>query len=921
MLVGREAECRELRRLLRAAADGTSGSLLIRGDPGTGKTALLDFAARQARGFLIASAKGVESESEIAFGALVGLCRPMLGHLDRLSGRQRTALETAIAISVGSVPDRFTAFAAFLSLLGATAEDRPVLVLVDDLQWLDRSSAEAVLFAARRLGPDRVAVLLGSRLHEKEGVEVGDIGEVRLGGLGDAAGVQLLQAGHPDKAIPHPVASKLVQLTGGLPLALLEIPRLLSFEQLRGEEALPEPLPVGEAVQQAYRQEISALPSGCTEALLLLAADDTGSLDAVGWALEARGSTTRELDLAEHKDLIKVRNGRGEFRHPLLRSLIYHSGSAHQRRHAHIDLARAYEGHDRARYIWHRAAAAERPDESVAAGLEEWAADTRARGAHASATLALERAAELTPDPDIRARRRFEAGTAAWVGGQTERALRNLDAALDMTQDPLLRADVQEARGRLLFTGGSMLEAYALLVDEAMRIERVAPEKAVAMLLEACSVSSGAAYPARGLEAAMLATTIAGRVGGTAELLAGLALAQPLILTGRTREGLRLLKKLQPMASSHFRAPLSVPFDPVIGVIYSYVDRAFSRRLLDMFHEASRVNAPHMLPQALAHLSFVEIRMGEWQLAVAHATEGAELGGVIGQDGIKAFALALLATVYAGMGREESRGLAHESMQLADRTGSRSIIVFGHHVSGLLDLGLGHMDDAVAALEESGRLMREWGVRDLQVVPWLPDLIEAHVRAGHEARAQELVAELVARAKASGDTWSKAVASRCSGLMDRDFEEHFSRALHLHEAMPSPFDRARTELAFAERLRRSGRRREARPHLYAAFEAFDRLGAMPWKARTEAELGSTGPHVGSKREPVERLSPQELQVALVVGAGATNREAAAALFVTAKTVEYHLSNVYRKLGIRSRSELARLIATQGVAERSPTATA
>jgi DNA-binding CsgD family transcriptional regulator len=911
MLVGREAESRELTRLLRRAASGTTGACVVRGEPGVGKTALLEFAAEEARAFLTVSARGVESESEFAFAGLVGICRPLRSHLSGVPDRQRDALESALAVSRGPVVDRFTAFAGFLTLIGSAAEEQPVLLLVDDLQWLDRASAEAILFAARRLRHDRVAIVMSSRLGEDDDVDLDGVPQIRLAGLSREASLRVLRR-HDGSPMPVHVARRLVELTGGLPLALLEVPALLTADQVRGEAPLPDPLPVGHAVKEAFRRELAELPSPCIGALQLVAADDTGSVDALADALAIRGLTMAVLEPAERSDLLRIRAGRAEFRHPILRSVVYHGAPPVDRRRAHRDLGRAYVGRDRARHVWHQAAAAQRPNELIAAALAESAFDARARGAYASAASALERAAELTPDDRTRGDRLREAGTAAWLDGQPHRALRSLDAALELTDDPVMRVDVHEVRGRLFYMTGSMVDAIGLLVAEGLRVQHIAPEKAVAMLTLACSVCSGAALMNRGLETARQATAIARRLGEGPQLLAALALAQTLILSGRGREGLRILRKWRPVCASYFAAPLTVPFDPVAGLVYFYADYHFARQLLDTFHEEARSRSPEMLPQVLGSLTDLEMRLGDWALALAHGSEGVELAAVTNQPTTQSWTLANLATVEAGMGREEARTHATMCMELASRSGTRSMVVYALRVNGLLDLGRGHVGAAVSELEEVGRLMRDWGARDLQVVPWMPDLIEAHVHAGDDVRARRLVRALRAQSIRDGTRWSAAIAARCLGLVAEDFDEPFARALELHDGVPTPFDRARTELAYAERLRRSGRRREARPHLHAAIETFDRLGAAPWKARAEAELGGTAPHVGSRRDPAERLSPQELQVALVVGGGATNREAAAALFVTAKTIEFHLSHIYRKLGIRSRSELARVVATRPI---------
>ena len=434
------------------------------------------------------------------------------------------------------------------------------------------------------------------------------------------------------------------------------------------------------------------------------------------------------------------------------------------------------------------------------------------------------------------------------------------------------------------------------------------------MLTDACTVCSGSADVAGGARAARMATAIARRADREAQLLAALALVQPLILGGRTKEALRLLKAWREDAADYFRRPGLNPFHPVVGVSYTYLDYAFGRQLLDAVHETARTRSPQMLPQVLATLTHVDITFGEWPLALAHATEGSELAGVLGQEGTRAFALATLATIEAGMGREEARTHADQAIELAARSAARSMQAYGCHAIGLLELGRGRVDEAIAAFEETARLMREWGIVDPLLIPWIPNLVEAYVHSGRLQPAKMLVAELTELAGVRACRGPRPPLRGAPAWSRTTSTAHFSLRSTCTTACPDGFDRARTELAYAERLRRAGRRREARPHLHTAIEVFRRLGATPWQQRAEAELGGTAEHIHSRSDPMQGLSPQELQVALLVGSGATNREAAAALFVTAKTVEYHLGHVYQKLGVRSRTELAVLLASRSKGE-------
>jgi len=386
-----------------------------------------------------------------------------------------------------------------------------------------------------------------------------------------------------------------------------------------------------------------------------------------------------------------------------------------------------------------------------------------------------------------------------------------------------------------------------------------------------------------------------------------------LILHGRTREARPLLDRWKDaVAGRQTSGVADIPFHPTTGVVYLVAeDYSFARHLLEGFLAAARdMAAPALLPLVLGCLTEVEYRTGDWAAAYAHATEAAHLAADMRQDAIRSFVLVNLATVEAAMGREDARRHAHDAEQLATRHGHRSLRTMASASVGLLDLGAGRIEAAIVPLEEVGRLMRDWHVGDPNIVQWMPDLIEAYVRAGHRSKAEALLGTLSDQAERTAGNWARAAAARCEGMLADAFDEHFEKALELHDRTPTPFERARTELCFGERLRRAGRRSEARAHLRSAHATFDRLGAVPWRDRALAELGGSVEHLGSGGRGIDRLSPQELQVALLVAEGATNREAAAALYVTTKTVEFHLRNIYPKLLIRSRTDLARVVAAR-----------
>ena len=907
MLFGRHGECRRLERVLTDARHGTSRTILVRGEAGMGKSALLRFVMGKAKAFDVVSVTGVESESDLPFGALLGICRGLLPFVERIAAPQRAALETALALSPGEVRDRFTAYAGVLSLLAAAAEAQPRLVVVDDLQWLDAPSAEAMLFVARRLGPDRVAIVLGARTGDPGRLDLTGLDEIHLDGLDEASSLALLRSRYHEETLTEAVAQRLIALTGGVPLALVEVPGLLTAAQLRGDEPMPDPLPAGEAVQRAFRREADTLPAATRDALLVIAAEDRGSMDLVTAVLTRRGTDATVLEPAERIGLIHVEDGHGVFRHPLLRSAIYHGASPSSRRAVHRDLADACEPGETERRAWHLAAASVGPDEAVAAALEVAAISARSRGGHASAARALERAAQLTPEAEARAFRLLGAAEDTWRTGDIAATNRLLGMATSQTEDPILLADVELLRGRVGYTHGSATDTYQRLLEGAAAVEAVAPAKAAAMMAEACWIFFGAAELGSALHAAGEAMRIARGVGGRVELTAIVAMAETLVLHGRTREARPLLARWKKAAQADGYGPAFLPFNPTIGAVYLTIeDYEFARSLVATFHAAAR-STPELLPHVLACRTLFDYRTGDWASAYAHGTEGLEVGAAVRAKSSTGFLLANLALVEAGLGLETARAHAGEIREMVARTGYRALLSYAGSAIGLLDLGDGRLQSAIIELEEVDRMMRDWGVRDPNVVQWMPDLIEAYGRAGERDKAETLLDTLTDQAEATDGNWARATAARCAGLLADAYDGHFLRALDLHARTPTPFDRARTQLCFGERLRRSGRRTEARTQLRPALRTFERLGAAPWRRRAAAELGVAAEHLAPHGRAVERLSPQELQVALRVAEGVTNREAAEALFVTTKTVEFHLGNVYRKLGIRSRTELARLV--------------
>ena len=928
MLLGRDVECARIDRLLDDARSGVSGALVVRGEAGIGKTALCEYAAGAAGGMTLLSVRGAESESEIPFSALSGLLRPVLRSLGAIPGPQRGALEGALAIGppVGGGGDRFTVCAATLSVLASASEERPVLAIVDDAQWLDASSTEALLFAARRLEAEGVAVLFATRDGAGDPIGRAGLAELPLEGLGRDVAKQLL-LDHTARPIAELVVERIVTATAGNPLALMEIPGFLTDAQLGGAEPLPDPLPVGRPLEEAFLRRVQELPDEVQRALLVASASNSGDTATIARALEAMGVRAAALDRAEVEGLVTLDGDRLEFRHPLVRSAVYQGATPAARRAVHRVLAESSTGEESAdRRAWHLAAATPAPDDDVARALEDAALSARSRGGHAAAASAFERAARLTPGDEERARRLLEAADDARRAGAFDQALELLAEALESTEDPRARADVQHLRGVLETWRGSPMTAHDLLAAEAPLIEERDPAKAALMLADAAWPCFMAGELYQGLATARRACEVAERAGDVERLLTSVILAMALILRGEDTSGADLLLRLRPQLESS--EPLAKAEQLVLaaGHALTWVEEyAVARQLVSRVIDEGRAqSSPGTLPYALASLSEIDFRTGNWAAAYAGASEALRLSTEMGQASSLSFSLVCVARIEAAQGREaDCRAHANRAFELA-AFGVRSIVAYAASALGLLELGLGKSDAAIGHLENMARIVPRHGVGEPNSVQWAPDLIEAYVRSGRTREAERALADLEERAAATRRTWALAAAARCRGLLatDEELDREFEEAFRWHERTPTPFERARTELCLAERLRRARRRIDARERLHSALETFERLDAAPWEERVHAELAAAGEKTRRRAtSAAQELTPQELQVALIVAGGATNREAGAALFLSPKTIEAHLGRIYRKLSVRSRTELASRLASEGALEAAPAAVA
>lgn len=913
MLIGRGPEVRAIDEALAAARLGKSSRLVIRGEPGIGKTSLLEHAVRSAAGMRVMWASGVEFEAGVPFAGLHELLRPALAAIDRLTPIHAAALRSSLGLGERIEADRLIVGTAVLDLVSTYAEAAPVLMAVDDGQWLDRASAEALGFAARRLIADPVAVLIAVREGEDSPLLASGLPELRVGGLDLGAASELLEQLPPD------VVERLVQVTGGNPLALLELARA-------GPQLLVHhDLPVATSVERAYLRRADGLSAPARQALLVMAASGLPDVRLAERAAQSLGLDASAIDEAESAaGLVSVTADRVDFAHPLARAAIYHSASPAQRRAVHRAIAEAMTDPDQAdRRSWHLAAAATGWDADAATALEDAAHRARESSAHDAAAEALAEAARLTQDLELRAARLNAAAENAWLAGRAERAVELLASARKLTHLASTRAAVDNLAGHIAMRRGAVMEGFAMMLAAAEAVEDHDRLLAVRILSDA-ALSGYGSRPAQMLAAAQRALDLTRpddppEVGACARVAYG-ALA---IMVGRGADGPQRLHESLALFS---RVP-AFSADPLLltsaGLAGLFLREAEAGRdLLDRALTQAREHAPTAaLPSLLFMLGRDAAATDRWSLARALYEEGARLARETSQLTWLTGSVAGMAWLDALEGREEEcRQHAAEGADLAERYDMGFFKAWTLTALGQLDLGYGRHDHALAQFAACADHLREIGIDDPDLSP-TPDIVDALVRLGRVEEANE-AADIYARsAEAKGQPFALARAARARALLAQaDYARHYEEALRHHAATPDVFERARTELYYGERLRRARRRVDARHHLRQALKAFDQLGASPWAERALGELQASGETARVRDDRYrQQLTPQELQVALVLAEGATTREAAARLYLSPKTVEYHLRHVYDKLEVRTRDELRAAVLADPQPKSSPKA--
>jgi DNA-binding CsgD family transcriptional regulator len=906
VLQGRRNERDALDRQLQRVRTGQSSVQVLRGEAGVGKTALLDYIAERASGCRIARIGGVESEMELAFAGLHQLCAPLLDGLEALPSPQQDALRVAFGMQGGAAPDRFLVALATLSLLAGVGEVEPLVCLVDDVQWLDRSSAHTLAFVARRLLAERIAMVFVVR-EPTDVDELSGLPELVIGGLADDDARCLLASAIPGR-LDERVRDQIVAETRGNPLALLELTRGLTPAELAGGFGLPDARPLASRVEETLMQRVRRLPRETQQLLLVAAAEPVGDVSLLWRAAEKlgiRGDAGKPAEEAALIDLgIRVR-----FRHPLARSAAYRAAHFRDRQDVHRALAEATDPDtDPDRRAWHRAQAASGPDEAVAGELERSADRAQARGGTAAAAAFLARAAELTPDPGGRATRALAAAQAKFDAAAWDEVLELLNTAELAPLDELQRARLERLRAEIVFARTRGADAPALLLDAARRLEPLDAPMARETHLEA-----------------MAAAMFAGRLGGkpgvreTAEAAqAAPAAPQPpraidLLLDGLATRftdgypaGVPPLRK----ALNPFRREEGLTARDVRWVWLAcrlaqdlWDDELWYELATRALRAARETGALRVLPTAATYRACLHVHAGAFGPASSLI---AETDSIVDATGLAPLKLASL-MLAAWRGNEaEILGLLETGLPLAKARREGMALGVADWANALLYNSHGRYPEALAAAQ------RACEYDDVGPFAWaLVELIEAGVRSGATDAAAAALDRLSERTQASGTDWALGIEAGSRALLSdaQDAEPLYREAVERLARSRGVVHHARVQLLYGEWLRRENRRVDAREQLRAAYDRFDQIGAEAFAERARRELLATGETAPRRTvETRDVLTPQEAQIARMASDRQTNPEIGAKLFISPRTVEYHLRKVFTKLDISSRKELSSALA-------------
>jgi len=900
-LLDRSVERNAIDELLDGVRRGFSGVLVIRGSQGVGKTALAGYAVGAASGFQISATAGVESEITLEYGALYQLLIPFLPHIDDLPVPQRQAIRVAFGLEAGPPPASFLVGLACLTLLAGVAADRPVLCVIDDAQWIDPESALVLGFVARRLQADRVGVII--TVDDSAELPVFDqLPAADVGGLPPTAAAELLRSVE-GRLLDPLVVDRVLAGTERNPLALVEVGSRFTAEELAERVYQPEPIPIGKHLEERYLGRVRGLPGHAQEFLRLVAADVSGDRGLVRRAAGAAGIDADVAEkAAEAAGLIELSGNSVRFRYPLMRAAVYHGVDDADRRRAHRRLGQA----DGATPVgvWHRAAAAAEPDESLAADLQAAAERARGRGAWAGAAALLRRSVALTPDKATRAPREVDLAEAEMTIGRPDTAQKLADNALPQLPDGGARGRAKRISGVALFKEGRDAEAAGVLVDAAGT-----PGADPAMAAQALLIALNAAMRAGPAKARTIASTavLPVRPAGSAPRVDDLLLAG---YKARFTEG--YAAAAAPLRAA-LRAMQAGELDPATGLRCFELGTLAAgslwddQALLDVTGQwlrlSRRIGGLQSLQQALAHRSLADLHAGHLEQASGRWHEMRELMAATQTPGLSNFGgcgEGLLLAYHGQTAQARAAGLAE--VRASTARGQLGAADVGRSIVAIADLHSGH---AEAAFDTASEVVRN----DLPLVAeWvLPVLLEAALRIGNRDAAESAFAVLNDRTRIAGTAWALGVRARCQALLTdgKDAEDGYAEAISQFQRGSLALGLARTHLMYGKWLRRVKRRRDARFQLRTAHAMFEAMGADGFAAQAFSELRATGERARPRTPDTEfDLTPQEAQVANLAAEGLTNSDIAAQLFISPGTVGYHLGKVFRKLGVASRTQLA-----------------
>jgi DNA-binding CsgD family transcriptional regulator len=899
-LVDRRAECGTLDQFIEAVRAGESRALVLSGEAGVGKTALLEYLAGQAAGCRVARIAGVQSEMELPFAALHQLCVPMLDKLPGLPVPQRDALEIAFGMTSGSAPDRFLVGLAVLSLLSEVADERPLVCVVDDEQWLDRASAQVLGFAARRLGAESVGLVLAARVPSSDIAGLPDLVVERLGEADARALLDAVLTGPLDTR----VRDQIVAETQGNPLALLELPRGLTPQALAGGFGLPSAMRLSGGIEENFRRRAGVLPDQTRRLLLVAAAEPIGDPVLVWGAASRLGIGAEASAPAIAAGLVEF-GMRVRFRHPLVRSVVYGSALPQERQLVHAALAAVTDArHDPDRRAWHLANAALGPDEDVAAELELSAGRARARGGVAAAAAFLERATMLTLDPTRRTERALAAASAKIKAGAfgAARDLLSIAEAGPLSDFQQARIELMGAELAFLTDRGS--EAPPLLLKAARRLEPIDPELSRTTYLQALTAGYFAGRLALG--------------GGVEEVARAAALAPPpshpprapdLLLDGLVAHhitgysaGLPILREALHAFGTGMSVDEELRWHWVAGIVSRYVWDDHSWDVLSDRHVglARSVGALSELPVALNSRAFMLLFAGQLAAAASLIQQLQPAIEATGSNRVPYSALGLAA--FAGRQAEVATMVDAITVDVS-RRGEGVGITIMEWASALLNNGIGNYEKAVTAAQHATEYLGE-----MITPPWAAvELIEAAARSGRIDMAADALRGLAEITTASGTDWALGIEARSRALLrgGDTAERCYREAIDRLGRTRIRADLARSHLLYGEWLRRERRRIDARAQLRIALDMLDTMGMDAFAERARRELEATG-ETARKRNVAkgdEQLTAQETQIARMARDGLSNPEIAAHLFISPRTVQYHLRKVFTKLGIEARTQL------------------